>query len=128
MKAACMAVPRTAPLLPARTMLHNIKARPITMSIIQSLTSEAFTSQPPPSGDSTEPIASTSTLPADLDPTQPSLRMRAADKWVKPNGPPVGVTFGARHLQNEDDVFNHNAWYVLRHSLLEDLELLSVTS
>ncbi|KAK4688851.1 hypothetical protein P7C73_g1250, partial [Tremellales sp. Uapishka_1] len=34
----------------------------------------------------------------------------AAAKWEKPNGPPVGSTFGARLLKEDDDVFDHNAW------------------
>jgi hypothetical protein len=41
----------------------------------------------------------------------PSVK-KAADKWVKPNGPPVGVTFGARRLKDEEDVFSQNAWCV----------------
>ena len=40
----------------------------------------------------------------------PGPSVRAADKWVKANGPPVGVTFGARKLNQEQDVWEHNAW------------------
>ena len=43
--------------------------------------------------------------------------MRAADKWVKVNGPPVGVTFGARRIEEGADLWSHNAWLV-PHSLL----------
>jgi hypothetical protein len=43
----------------------------------------------------------------------PSSLKRAADKWVKPNGPPVGVTFGGRKLRDEEDIFSQNAWYVM---------------
>jgi hypothetical protein len=39
-------------------------------------------------------------------------RLRAADKWLKPHGPPVGVAFGARLLGEEEDVWSQNAWYV----------------
>nr|ODN93639.1 S-adenosylmethionine-dependent methyltransferase [Cryptococcus depauperatus CBS 7855] len=38
------------------------------------------------------------------------LRMSVAERWLKPNGPPVGSTFGARLLKDDDDVFDHNAW------------------
>ena len=36
--------------------------------------------------------------------------VRAADKWVKVNGPPVGVTFGARRIEEGADLWSHNAW------------------
>jgi hypothetical protein len=37
-------------------------------------------------------------------------RISVADKWVNVNGPPVGVSFGARRLLDEDQVFDQNAW------------------
>lgn len=43
---------------------------------------------------------------------QEQARKTVADKWLKPHGPPVGATFGARVLKDDDDVFNHNAWWV----------------
>ncbi|ODO07853.1 hypothetical protein I350_03433 [Cryptococcus amylolentus CBS 6273] len=45
-------------------------------------------------------------------PTEPTeaIRQTVADKWLKPNGPPVGTTFGGRLLKTEDDVFSQNAW------------------
>lgn len=33
------------------------------------------------------------------------------DKWINPDGPPKGSTFGARKLQEDDDVWSKNAWY-----------------
>jgi hypothetical protein len=70
---------------------------------------------PTPATDSTSVIS-----PAEVahevtpDPTDnlsvPGPSVRAADKWVKANGPPVGVTFGARKLNEEQDVWEHNAW------------------
>ncbi|ORX34064.1 putative S-adenosylmethionine-dependent methyltransferase [Kockovaella imperatae] len=50
--------------------------------------------------------ASQSSLEA--GPSRPTVS--AADKWVKPNGPPVGVTFGARTLGEDQDVWEHNTW------------------
>ena len=40
-------------------------------------------------------------------------RISAADKWVKPNGPPVEVPFGARLLTEDQDVWTHNTWSAL---------------
>ena len=56
-------------------------------------------SQPSVVGDTTQ-----------LEAPGPSRMVSAADKWVKPNGPPVGVSFGARRLQEDQDVWQHNAW------------------
>ena len=41
---------------------------------------------------------------------QPMSSGSVADKWVKPNGPPVGSTFGARLLTEDKDMWSHNAW------------------
>ncbi|RSH78267.1 uncharacterized protein EHS24_002732 [Apiotrichum porosum] len=38
------------------------------------------------------------------------VRMSVIDKWLKPNGPPKGTSFGARKLGGEDDVWANNAW------------------
>jgi hypothetical protein len=39
-------------------------------------------------------------------------RKTAAEKWFNPNGPPVGSHMGARLLEADKDVWDHNAWYV----------------
>nr|XP_018265270.1 S-adenosylmethionine-dependent methyltransferase [Kwoniella dejecticola CBS 10117]OBR87428.1 S-adenosylmethionine-dependent methyltransferase [Kwoniella dejecticola CBS 10117] len=67
---------------------------------------------PPQAEASSSTTASTASCPAPLVAPEPVLagKMRVADKWVKPNGPPVGSTFGARLLNSEKDVFEHNAW------------------
>lgn len=39
----------------------------------------------------------------------PSKRT-AAEKWHNPEGPPVGSNFGARLLDDAQDVWSHNAW------------------
>ncbi|WVQ79877.1 hypothetical protein IAT38_001977 [Cryptococcus sp. DSM 104549] len=56
------------------------------------------------------PEASTSTAAQPASPIALEPKKTVADKWLKPNGPPVGSTFGARLLKDDDDVFNHNAW------------------
>lgn len=57
-------------------------------------------------------MASPSTTGIDANPAGPSSGVRAADKWVKPNGPPVGVTFGARRITDDTDLWSQNAWYI----------------
>lgn len=64
-----------------------------------------------------QPEAGPSRLPAcTTTPSIPPGKMeeagKAADKWVKPNGPPVGSQFGARLLTEEEDVWGQNAWCV----------------
>lgn len=48
--------------------------------------------------------------PLDVQDAPGPSRLRAADKWVKENGPPVGVQFGARRIQEGADLWSHNAW------------------
>jgi hypothetical protein len=54
-------------------------------------------------------LTSGAAAPDALNEPGPS-RISAADKWVKPNGPPVGVMFGARRITEDADVWQHNAW------------------
>ncbi|KAK1921735.1 S-adenosylmethionine-dependent methyltransferase [Papiliotrema laurentii] len=54
-------------------------------------------------------LTSAAAAPDALNEPGPS-RISAADKWVKPNGPPVGVMFGARRITEDADVWQHNAW------------------
>lgn len=39
------------------------------------------------------------------------IRQSVIDKWLKPDGPPRGVSFGARKLGDADDVWSNNAWW-----------------
>jgi hypothetical protein len=48
--------------------------------------------------------------PLDVQDAPGPSRLRAADKWVKANGPPVGVQFGARRIEEGADLWAHNAW------------------
>lgn len=52
---------------------------------------------------STTPVPSAEAGPS-------TIRQSVIDKWLKPNGPPRGVSFGARKLQEQDDVWSNNAW------------------
>jgi len=50
---------------------------------------------------------------AEVSPGEAALRKSVIDKWLNPEGPPKGSTFGARKLKDDDDVFSKNAWWVL---------------
>ncbi|WOO85825.1 putative methyltransferase-like protein [Vanrija pseudolonga] len=53
---------------------------------------------------------STTPIPPSAEAGPSTLRVSVIDKWLKPNGPPKGVSFGARKLGDEDDVWSNNAW------------------
>lgn len=53
---------------------------------------------------------STTPIPPSAEAGPSTLRVSVIDKWLKPNGPPRGVSFGARKLQEQDDVWSNNAW------------------
>lgn len=52
--------------------------------------------------------------PTDIDaeagPSQQRAPASVIDKWLKPDGPPRDVSFGARKLGEADDVWSNNAW------------------
>ncbi|BEI80086.1 hypothetical protein CcaverHIS002_0106150 [Cutaneotrichosporon cavernicola] len=52
----------------------------------------------------------TTPIPPSAEAGPSTLRVSVIDKWLKPNGPPKGVSFGARKLQEQDDVWSNNAW------------------
>jgi hypothetical protein len=55
----------------------------------------------------TEKIAS---LDLEIQPEAGPSKRTAAQKWHNPDGPPVGSNFGARRLDEDQDVWSHNAW------------------
>lgn len=79
---------------------------PLSLSALSS----ALPSHEPSRG--TTPVPQSLSHTAEAGPS--TLRMSVIDKWLKPDGPPRDVPFGARKLAETDDVFSMNAWWVLR--------------
>jgi hypothetical protein len=78
-----------------------------------ALSTPGYNTPTPAEGDAFETItAGAAAAQSGIDPVDPSLRQSVIDKWLNPNGPPTGSTFGARKLQEDDDVFSKNAWWV----------------
>ena len=87
----------------AQRALKQSLLRPVVMSLSHST----------PSTPSVPPVVSTPPAVPESDAAGPStVKISAADKWAKPDGPPVGVTFGARRIQDDSDLWQHNAWSV----------------
>lgn len=88
---------------------------PIGLDNLDALAA-SLPAQPPSPSQSQSPspsFAGSAGSPPPLLQPQPEAgpsRLRAADKWLKPHGPPVGIAFGARLLGEEEDVWSHNAW------------------
>lgn len=71
-----------------------------------------------PLASDTEPImpspeaqaAPVESAPSQQTEEEEQKRKTAAEKWYNPNGPPVGSHMGARLLEGDKDVWDHNAW------------------
>lgn len=59
---------------------------------------------------STDKIPASAVPELELMPEAGPSKRTAAQKWHNPDGPPVGSNFGARILDDDQDVWSHNAW------------------
>lgn len=80
----------------------------LTNSTTDSMEPEVPTHTPgtPVDGTTTPPVPQPD---AEAGPST-TIRQSVIDKWLNPAGPPKGTSFGARKLQESDDVFSNNAW------------------
>jgi hypothetical protein len=93
-------------MLKALTRAHTVYLTRLTLSKgthILASTMAAEVTDSTPSAEATPAFVDTSSEAG------PSKRT-AAEKWHNPEGPPVGSNFGARLLDDAQDVWSHNAW------------------